>query len=96
VRVEIVTIGDELCRGEIVDTNSSWMAAQLWERGVTVGWMTSCRDDAEDMRRALREAVARALPTLERLYLEDLMRTSDAVEGVAAFIEKRPPRWRDQ
>ncbi len=57
---EILTIGDELCRGEIVDTNSSWMAGELWDLGVTVGWMTSCRDVADDMRRALREALARA------------------------------------
>jgi nicotinamide-nucleotide amidase len=60
VLAEILTIGDELCRGEIVDTNSSWMAEQLWELGVTVAWMTSCRDDAADMRRALREASERA------------------------------------
>ena len=31
-------------------------------------------------------------PELERLYLEDLMRTHDAVEGVEAFIQTRPPR----
>jgi nicotinamide-nucleotide amidase len=59
VLAEILTIGDELCRGEIVDTNSSWMAEQLWELGVTVAWMSSCRDDADDMRRALREATSR-------------------------------------
>ncbi len=57
---EILTIGDELTRGEIVDTNSSWLAAQLWDLEVTVRWMTSCRDDAEDMRRALRDAAGRA------------------------------------
>jgi nicotinamide-nucleotide amidase len=60
VLAEILTIGDELCRGEIVDTNSSWMAAELWELGVTVGWMSSCRDVAEDIRRALGEALRRA------------------------------------
>jgi len=58
--VEILTIGDELCRGEIVDTNSSWLAAELWDLDVTCGWMTSCRDVAEDMRAALRQACARA------------------------------------
>src|SRR5512142_2102881 len=57
---EILTIGDELTRGEIVDTNSSWLAAQLWDRDVTVRWMTSCRDDEADMRRALTDAVGRA------------------------------------
>jgi nicotinamide-nucleotide amidase len=57
---EILTIGDELTRGEIVDTNSSWLAAQLWDLDVTVRWMTSCRDDADDLVRALRDAAARA------------------------------------
>src|SRR5687768_3706163 len=51
---EILTFGDELCRGEIVDTNSSWLAAELWDLEVTCAWMTSCRDEAEDMRQALR------------------------------------------
>ena len=31
MRAEILTIGDELCRGEIVDTNSSCLAARLWD-----------------------------------------------------------------
>jgi nicotinamide-nucleotide amidase len=60
MRAEILTIGDELCRGEIVDTNSSWMADRLWELGITVHWMTSCRDVRGDMLRALREASERA------------------------------------
>ena len=33
------------------------------------------------------------LATTERLYLEELMKTSDANEGVAAFMEKRKPAW---
>ena len=57
---EIVTIGDEICRGEIVDTNAAWLAAELWDLDVTVAWMTSCRDDDADMRRALETAAARA------------------------------------
>lgn len=57
---EILTIGDELCRGEIVDTNSSWLAAELWDVDVTARWMTSVRDDADDMRSAFREAARRA------------------------------------
>lgn len=31
---------------------------------------------------------------LERLYLEELMASADANEGIAAFIEKRTPEWR--
>lgn len=57
---EILTIGDELCRGEIVDTNSSTLAARLWDADVTVRWMSSCRDDAADLRAALATAAGRA------------------------------------
>jgi cyclohexa-1,5-dienecarbonyl-CoA hydratase len=34
------------------------------------------------------------LPAVEKLYLDDLMDTADAREGVAAFLEKRSPTWR--
>lgn len=60
VLAEIVTIGDELCRGEIVDTNATFLASELWALGVTVGWMTSCRDLREDVVRAVKDAAARA------------------------------------
>lgn len=40
----------------------------------------------------VREARAR-LAELERLYLEQLMRTHDANEGLAAFLAKRQPHW---
>ncbi len=39
-------------------------------------------------------ARARArLAEVEHLYLETLMQTADAVEGLTAFMEKRPPKW---
>jgi nicotinamide-nucleotide amidase len=60
MRAEILTIGDELCRGEIVDTNSSHLAARLWDLAITTRWMTSCTDDAADIASALGQAVARA------------------------------------
>lgn len=90
---EILTIGDELTRGEIVDTNSSWLAAQLWDRDVTVRWMTSCRDDAADMERALRDAVGRADvvlcsgglgPTEDDLTVDVL----SALTGVAPVVDE--------
>jgi cyclohexa-1,5-dienecarbonyl-CoA hydratase len=40
--------------------------------------------------------VRRKLAEVERLYLEELMATHDAVEGLTAFIAKRPPVWEDR
>ncbi|MEZ4360330.1 MAG: CinA family nicotinamide mononucleotide deamidase-related protein [Kofleriaceae bacterium] len=57
---EILTIGDELCRGEITDTNSSYLAARLWDLDIVVRWMTSCRDDEGDLGDALALAARRA------------------------------------
>jgi len=60
MRAEILTIGDELCRGEIVDTNSSYLAARLWDLDISTRWMTSCTDDVEDITAAVTQAVTRA------------------------------------
>jgi cyclohexa-1,5-dienecarbonyl-CoA hydratase len=37
-----------------------------------------------------------ALSALEDLYLNELMRTEDAEEGLRAFLAKRPPAWKDR
>ncbi|HEY5934042.1 MAG TPA: CinA family nicotinamide mononucleotide deamidase-related protein [Kofleriaceae bacterium] len=60
MRAEILTIGDELCRGEIVDSNSAFLAARLWDLDITTRWMTSCLDDERDLATALSLAVTRA------------------------------------
>ena len=46
-------------------------------------------------RRLLSRSLAIDLPELERLYLEDLMAHHDPVEGLTAFLERRPPAWKD-
>ena len=49
--------------------------------------------------RALRAGFAQRfrndLAEVERLYLEELMSTADANEGLTAFLEKRKPSWSD-
>lgn len=57
--VEIITIGDELLIGQVVDTNSAWMAQRLNERGLAVEQITSVHDDAEQIMSALQQAVER-------------------------------------
>lgn len=57
---EIITIGDEILIGQIVDTNSAWMAAELNKVGVKVKQITSISDEAEHIVKALEEAQSRA------------------------------------
>lgn len=57
---EIITIGDEILIGQIVDTNSPWMAAELNKIGISVAQITSISDRREHILKALDEAGERA------------------------------------
>ena len=57
---EIITIGDEILIGQIVDTNSAWMAQQLNLIGIKVKQITSISDDADHIIEALSFAQKRA------------------------------------
>ena len=60
MRAEIITIGDELLIGQVVDTNSAWMAQILNENGIEVHQITSIHDDREHILSALDDAFNRA------------------------------------
>lgn len=60
MRAEIITIGDELLIGQVVDTNSAWMAQRLNEVGIELHQITSVHDDREHILKALDEAFSRA------------------------------------
>ena len=60
MRAEIITIGDELLIGQVVDTNSAWMAQRLNEVGISLYQITSVHDDREHILKALDEAFSRA------------------------------------
>ena len=51
-------------------------------------------------KRALRDAAGdqfeRALIRSEEMFLRELVRTEDMVEGVQSFLEKRPPSWKNR
>ena len=57
---------------------------------------TAIRFATRAARAAWGEALSARLAYLERLYLDELMRTDDAREGIAAFLERRAPVWRDR
>jgi len=58
--VEILSTGDELLTGQIVDTNSAWLMDRLWDLGVMVRRKTLVADDRADLLAALTETTARA------------------------------------
>lgn len=57
---EIITIGDEILIGQVVDTNSAWMAKQLNLVGIKVKQVSSVSDDADHIIEALQLAEKRA------------------------------------
>ena len=59
MQAEIITIGDEILIGQIVDTNSAWMAQKLNLAGIRVKQITSVSDDRQHILDALKEAEAR-------------------------------------
>ena len=60
MRAEIITIGDELLIGQVVDTNSAWIAQRLNEVGISLHQITSVHDNREHILTALDEAFSRA------------------------------------
>jgi nicotinamide-nucleotide amidase len=57
---EIITIGDELLIGQVIDTNSAWMGEVLNQIGIKVNRITSISDNRDEIISTLKEASKRA------------------------------------
>ena len=60
MQAEIITIGDEILIGQVVDTNSAWIGQKLNHIGISVKQISSISDDRNDILSTLRAAVNRA------------------------------------
>lgn len=60
MQAEIITIGDEILIGQIVDSNSAFIAKELNKIGVSIYQITSVQDDRDHILKALSEAEANA------------------------------------
>lgn len=58
MKVDIITIGDEILIGQIVDTNSAWMSQRLGEIGASVRRKYSVGDVASEIRGAIEESLS--------------------------------------
>ena len=59
MNAEIITIGDEILIGQIVDTNAAYIAQRLNAAGVTVSERSSVGDRAEQITRAIEQSMQR-------------------------------------
>jgi cyclohexa-1,5-dienecarbonyl-CoA hydratase len=81
---------DQIVDGDPAEAAIAWARTHLLPKSAV-----SLRYAVRASRAGLRARLAAELPAIERLYLDGLMSTGDANEGLKAFMERRPPAWRD-
>jgi cyclohexa-1,5-dienecarbonyl-CoA hydratase len=86
---EAVAIG--LAREAAVEPEDA--AVAYFERNLKPKSASSVRQAVKAARLDFSARIESKLASLERLYLDDLMKTHDAVEGLEAFIAKRTVQW---
>ena len=105
MNAEIITIGDEILIGQIVDTNSAFISKELNKIGVSVYQITSVQDDRNHILKALKEAEGNADiiiitgglgPTKDDItkhsiceYFNDTLVQNDAVLQHVEFLFKK-------
>lgn len=75
--------------GELDETVNAFVETNFVPRSAL-----SLRIATRAVRDQRRPEIERRLAEAERIYLEELLPTHDGVEGIKAFMEKRPPEWR--
>jgi cyclohexa-1,5-dienecarbonyl-CoA hydratase len=81
---------DQIAEGDPAEAAATYARTHLLPRSAS-----SLRLAVKAVRTGLRTRLANDLAEVERIYLKELMATDDAVEGLQAFLEKRPAAWRD-
>jgi nicotinamide-nucleotide amidase len=87
MKAEIIAIGSELLLGQIVDTNSSYIAKRLAENGIELIQTTTVGDDLQRMKEVIKEATERSQVVITTGGIgpteDDLTR-----EAIAEFFQK--------
>ena len=97
VKAEIISIGTELLRGEITDTNAGYLASQLPLVGIELQRMTTADDDTKKLAQVLRNALKNSSivittgglgPTQDDLTRESIALVMDEQLFIDAALEK--------
>ena len=83
---------------QVYDDRESMLAGvDTWtERQILRKSASSLRYAVRAARLEFNRVIKEKLREQERLYLDELMATHDANEGIASFLEKRKPEWQDK
>ena len=104
MNAEIITIGDEILIGQIVNTNSVWLAQQLTNYGIGVSKMYSISDNRDDILDTLNNANSNLViltgglgptkdditkETLSEFFESSLVQNEEVLEHVVSIFESR-------
>lgn len=79
-----------------VDEDPEMAALQYFDQHLVSLSASTLRFAVRAARGDAMQRIRVKLATVEKMYLEELMATNDAVEGLTAFIAKRPAVWQDR
>lgn len=95
-KAEILTIGTEILLGEIVDTNSRFIARKLRDHGIDIYWLSTVGDNTERIAEAIRQGMKRSEIIISTGGLgptvDDPTREAAAL-AVGVETEFRPELW---
>ena len=88
MRAEIISVGEEVLRGDIVNTNGAFLAARLSELGFSIRHQVTVGDDEHDLLQAIKTAISRSHLTI---FIGGLGPTKDDMtkETVAKAIGRK-------
>ena len=93
-----ILTAEEALEANLVDhiAEDPGAAAEAWiEKNLLPQSATALHYATRAVRQSMREPFLKSLQELEQIYLQDLMQTHDAREGIEAFLAKRPPEWKN-